>query len=65
MKTELTKRESEVLKLIAEGCSNKLIGTKLDISTHTAKFHVANTLTKLGANSRAEAAAMAVRMGMA
>ena len=62
---ELTTRESEVLKLIAEGCSNRLIGVKLGISEHTAKFHVANTLAKLEANSRAEAAAMAVRMGVA
>lgn len=65
MSTKLTQREVEVLKLIAEGSSNKLIGIKLDISMNTAKFHVGNVLTKLGASSRAEAAAMAVRLGVA
>jgi DNA-binding NarL/FixJ family response regulator len=65
MSKDLTGREREVLKLIAEGFTNRRIAVRLDISEHTAKFHVANTIRKLDACSRAEAAAMAVRMGVA
>jgi DNA-binding NarL/FixJ family response regulator len=60
----LTPRELEALELIAAGASNKLIARRLGISVHTAKFHVAGVLEKLGAHSRAEAVAIAARLGL-
>lgn len=61
----LTPREVETAALIAEGLSNKLIADRLDIAEHTAKFHVFNTIKKLGKTTRAGAAAEAVRRGIA
>src|SRR5690554_3976712 len=52
----LTAREAEVLKLIAQGLSNKLIARALDISDGTVKVHVKHMLKKLGLRSRVEAA---------
>lgn len=60
----LTPRELEVLALLAEGASNKLIARRLGISTHTAKFHVASLLEKLDAVSRTDAVAHAARLGV-
>ncbi|HEX9007339.1 MAG TPA: response regulator transcription factor [Bacteroidota bacterium] len=60
----LTPREREVLAMLAEGCSNKQIAARLDISEHTAKFHVASILGKLGAASRTEAVTAAIRLGL-
>jgi DNA-binding CsgD family transcriptional regulator len=60
----LTHRESQVLALLAEGASNKLIARRLDISVHTAKFHVAAILEKLGAVNRTDAIAIAMREGL-
>lgn len=53
----LSTREREVLALLAEGQSNKLIARALDLSLHTVKRHVANILTKLALDSRTQAAA--------
>ncbi len=60
----LTGRELEVLSLLAEGRSNREIGTALDISPHTAKFHVDRILAKLTASSRTDAVVRAVRLGL-
>lgn len=60
----LTRREREVLLMIAEGLSNKAIAYELGISTHTVKFHVASTMQKLGAASRTEAVTLGLRLGL-
>jgi NarL family two-component system response regulator YdfI len=60
----LTPREREVLRLLASGLANKEIAAKLKISEHTAKFHVASILGKLGAASRAEAVSIGMRNGL-
>ena len=60
----LTPREIEVLQLLAEGLSNKEIGSRLGISESTAKFHVNAILSKLGAQGRTDAVVRAVRMGL-
>ena len=60
----LTARELEVLALLAEGASNKLIARRLGISSHTAKYHVASLLEKLDAVSRTDAVAQAARIGV-
>lgn len=60
----LTARELEVLALLAEGASNKLIARRLGISTHTAKYHVASLLEKLDAVSRTDAVTNAARIGV-
>jgi len=59
----LTPRELEVLTLVAEGKSNKLVADRLGISEHTAKFHVNAILSKLGAETRTEAVVIAARRG--
>jgi DNA-binding CsgD family transcriptional regulator/tetratricopeptide (TPR) repeat protein len=59
----LTEREREVLSLLAQGRSNREIGTELFITPKTASVHVSNILGKLGAASRTEAAAIAYREG--
>jgi DNA-binding CsgD family transcriptional regulator len=59
-----TARELEVLALLAEGASNKLIARRLGISTHTAKFHVGSVIDKLDAVGRTDAVAHAVRLGV-
>jgi len=59
----LTPREQEVLQLMAEGLPNKTIAARLKVSLHTAKFHVASILAKLGASSRTEAVTLGARRG--
>ena len=61
----LTPREREVLALLADGASNRVIADRLVISTKTAGVHVSNLLAKLGVGSRLEAAAIAHRSGLA
>ncbi len=63
--TGLTARESEVLALLAHGLSNRAIAARLVISEKTAEHHVRQILAKLGLRGRAEAAAYAVRQGLA
>jgi two-component system, NarL family, response regulator YdfI len=60
----LTPREREVLRMLAIGLGNKEIGARMKISEHTAKFHVAQILGKLGASSRTEAVAVGMRLGL-
>ena len=61
----LTAREVEVLRLVAAGRSNPEIARSLVLSAKTAQHHVSSILRKLGASSRAEAAAFAARAGIA
>ncbi len=63
-RTELTARELEVLKLIAQGKSNKIIAADLSISEGTVKIHVNNILSKLGVSDRTHAATFALQRGI-
>ena len=60
----LTAREMEVLEMLADGLGNKIIAARLGISAHTAKFHVASIMAKLGAGSRTEAVTIGMRRGL-
>lgn len=60
----LTPREREVLDLLVEGLSNKVIGARLGISDQTVKFHVAAICGKLGAANRTDAVRHAIRRGL-
>jgi len=61
---KLTPRENEILVLLAEGQSNKVIARNLGISDGTVKLHVKSILRKLGVHSRVEAAVIAVEHGL-
>ena len=61
---EMTSRETEVLRMLAEGLVNKDIATRLGISEHTVKFHISSILDKLGAATRTEAVALGIRRGL-
>ena len=61
---ELTTREIEVLRMMADGLGNKQIASRLGISDHTIKFHISSILDKLGASSRTEAVTLGIRMGL-
>jgi len=61
---DLTPREIEVLKLLAAGVSNQQIAEELTLSLHTVRNHVQNVIFKLGAHSKLEAVATAVREGI-
>lgn len=60
----LSPRELEVLAMLAEGLSNKLIAHRLGISEHTVKFHVAAVMAKLHAGSRTDAVMIGIRRGL-
>ncbi len=60
----LTPREAAVLQLLSEGATNKMIARALEISVHTAKFHVASILDKLDAVTRTDAVAQGIRQGL-
>ncbi len=60
----LTPREHSVLQLLSEGATNKMIARALEISVHTAKFHVASILEKLDAVTRTDAVAQGIRQGL-
>ncbi|MCB9136644.1 MAG: response regulator transcription factor [Anaerolineales bacterium] len=60
----LTEREMDVLKLLAQGKTNKEIAVQLFITERTVKFHVSSILSKLGAGNRTEAVTMAAQLGL-
>ena len=62
---ELSDREREVLKLVAEGLDNRAIGEQLHLSPSTVKTHISSIFEKLGVDSRVQAAVYAVRTGLA
>jgi DNA-binding NarL/FixJ family response regulator len=62
--SDLSKREREVLQLIAEGASNKVIAERLVISLNTARTHVQNVIAKLHVHSKLEAMVVAAREGL-
>jgi DNA-binding CsgD family transcriptional regulator len=61
----LSRREQEVLRLLAAGESNRQIARRLGLSPHTVERHVANLYRKIGARGRADATAYALRSGLA
>jgi two-component system, NarL family, response regulator YdfI len=61
---ELTSRELEVLRMLAEGLGNREMASRLRISDHTVKFHISSILDKLGASSRTEAVTLGIRAGL-
>jgi NarL family two-component system response regulator YdfI len=61
---DLTPREIEVLRMLAEGLGNREMASRLGISDHTVKFHISSILDKLGASTRTEAVTMGIRMGI-
>jgi DNA-binding NarL/FixJ family response regulator len=63
-RSELTIREREILGLVAEGCSNRLVARRLRVSEPTVKFHLANIYRKLSVTNRTEASLCALRRGL-
>jgi DNA-binding NarL/FixJ family response regulator len=61
---DLTEREVEVLRQVASGSANKIIADKLEISEETVKAHMKKILSKLGANDRTHAVAIALKRGI-
>ncbi|MBI5251059.1 MAG: response regulator transcription factor [Desulfomonile tiedjei] len=60
----LTKREIQILRLVAEGLSNNEISLNLAISPHTVKTHVTHILDKVGVTDRTQASVLATRLGI-
>jgi DNA-binding NarL/FixJ family response regulator len=61
--TQLTPRERSVLRLLADGKTNRVIAAELNVSPHTVKDHVSRLMRKLGASTRTELVAMGLRSG--
>ncbi|MEU8825620.1 response regulator transcription factor [Streptomyces sp. NPDC048636] len=61
----LTRRETEILRLMARGLANQQIADELTVSLETVKTHVGNVLTKLGAENRTQAVILAFQAGLA
>jgi NarL family two-component system response regulator YdfI len=61
---DITLRETEVLRMLAQGLVNKDIAARLGISEHTVKFHISSILDKLGASTRTEAVTLGIRRGL-
>jgi DNA-binding NarL/FixJ family response regulator len=64
LSTVLSPREQDVLRLVAEGRSNKEIAKELIIAASTAKYYVTGVFNKLGVDSRAQAVAVAAQQGL-
>ena len=64
MREALTPRETEILRLLGRGMSNKRIAQQLELSELTVKTHVSNLLSKLGLSSRTQAALFAIKEGL-
>ena len=64
VRTRLSEREIEILKLVSVGMSNRAIGKQLLISENTVKYHLKNIQQKLGVSNRTEAATWAIQKGM-
>lgn len=62
MKKQLTRRELEVLRLVAQGLANKQIAKQLGVSQYTVKNHLHHALLKLGATDRRDAARLGLNM---
>lgn len=62
--SSLSPRETEILKLVAEGLPNKLIASDLKISEHTVRNHISNIFQKLQVNNRTEATVLAMKQGL-
>jgi DNA-binding NarL/FixJ family response regulator len=62
--TPLSKREREILQKVADGSNTRQVATDLGISPHTVKTHLERIFEKLGANDRAQAVAIAIRLGI-
>jgi DNA-binding NarL/FixJ family response regulator len=60
----LTAREVEILRLVAEGLTNRQIAQKLSVARNTARNHVQNVITKLGVSDRTQAAVRAIELGL-
>jgi DNA-binding NarL/FixJ family response regulator len=60
----LTQREIEIIRLVADGLTNKAIAQALSVSENTVKYHIKNILQKLGVQNRTEAATYAIRAGL-
>lgn len=60
----LTPREIEILQMLTNGMSNKLVAQNLHISEHTVKFHISSIFQKLDVSTRTEAVAVGVRLGL-
>lgn len=61
---QLTDREIEVLRMLAEGMANKTIARQLHLSEHTVKFHISSIFAKLQVSSRTEAVTIGIRQGL-